>query len=161
MSQVENVNLEFFKSELCDRLKSQYEQTWKESVLLCKKAILYKYIKTDFEFVDYLIHLPWSIAIWIVKLRTVNHKLAIETGIYINIDRELRFCELCNMDKIGDEYHLFFECVNPNIVLNRNRYVPNVIPNMYSFLNMLKSVNTKSIGCRIANFLKSTNVMYM
>ena len=75
----------------------------------------------------------------------------IETGRYLNSDPELRFCELCNMDNIGNEYHICFY---------RNRYLSNVIPNMFCFVNMLKSVNNKSIGCRIGNFF-NTNECYV
>ena len=129
------------------------------NVVLCNKACLYKHIKVDFGFENYLVNLPWPIASVIVKFRTVNHKLAIETGRYININREFRYCELCNMNKLGDEYHLFFECVNANVVRNRERYLPNVTPNMFGLISIMKSINDKSMGSRIASFFKVTDVI--
>ena len=113
----------------------------------------------DFGFENYLVNLPWPIASVIVKFRTVNHKLAIETGRYININREFTYCELCNMNKLGDEYHLFFECVNANVVRNRDRYLPNVTPNMFGLITIMKLINDKSMGSRTASFFKATDVI--
>jgi hypothetical protein len=46
------------------------------------------------------------------KFRTTNHKLPIEKGRWSNIPRENRYCELCQKNQIGDEYHYIFECTN-------------------------------------------------
>ena len=50
------------------------------------------------------------------SLRCSNHKLAIETGRYSGIYRNLRYCDLCALDILGDAYHTFFECTKPEIV---------------------------------------------
>ena len=44
------------------------------------------------------------------KFRCVNHKLPIEKGRFygIAIDDNDRVCELCNTNKLGDEYHYIF-----------------------------------------------------
>ena len=44
------------------------------------------------------------------KSRLSNHKLPIERGRYSNIQRERRFCNLCNENMIGDEFHFILEC---------------------------------------------------
>ena len=54
----------------------------------------------------------------------INHKLAIETGRYSGIDRNLRYCDMCNLEVLGDEYHFFFECVKPDIVTLRQQCIP-------------------------------------
>ena len=46
----------------------------------------------------------------LTKLRTSSHKLAIETGRWVNAKREERTCKQCNENKIEDENHLLFEC---------------------------------------------------
>ena len=46
----------------------------------------------------------------IIKLRTSNHYLPIETGRWNNTERHERECTLCNDKDLGDEYHYIF-CV--------------------------------------------------
>ena len=79
------------------------------------KCILYRNLKDKFELEAYLFNLPRNVWRNIVKLRCCNHKLEIETGRYAGIDRDLSFCGKCAMSIIGDEYHVFFECSNPNV----------------------------------------------
>ena len=44
------------------------------------------------------------------RFRTTNHYLPIETGRW----RENRYCNLCNCQKLGDEYHYVLECSSLN-----------------------------------------------
>ena len=46
------------------------------------------------------------------KVRTSNHKLAIEAQRYKRpvVPRDQRLCEFCNQNKIEDEYHIIFSC---------------------------------------------------
>ena len=83
------------------------------------KCILYRNLKNKFELEAYLLRLPRNVWRNIVKWRCCNHKPEIETGQYAGIDRDLRFCGKCAMSIIGDEYHVFFECSNPSISLQR------------------------------------------
>ena len=46
----------------------------------------------------------------LTKLRTSSHRLAIETGRWVNAKREERTCKQCNENKIEDENHLLFDC---------------------------------------------------
>ena len=39
------------------------------------------------------------------------------------LDRANRFCEICDMKAIGDEYHYIFECENIYIATVRNVHV--------------------------------------
>ena len=48
------------------------------------------------------------------RFRTTNHYLPIETGRWRNIDRGNRYCNLCNCQKLGDEYHYVLECSSLN-----------------------------------------------
>ena len=53
----------------------------------------------------------------ICKFRVSDHPLAIETGRYKNIPRNLRLCSVCNL--IDDEIHFFLKCkINENIRTN-------------------------------------------
>ena len=51
----------------------------------------------------------------LIRFRTSNHKLPIETGRYLNTLRENRLCTLCLANDIGDEYHYMFICEFFNI----------------------------------------------
>ena len=97
-----------------------------------------------------------------MKFRTCNHRLAIETGRYVNIERNERYCNNCNLNSIGDEYHLFYECQNEKIIDLRHKFIPNdVIKNssMFSFVNLLKELENVAVCTRICKFLKNTNLM--
>ena len=68
--------------------------------------------KTDFKFEEYFNILDEQNSLLLCKFRTTNHKLSIEKGRWSNIPRENRYCELCQKNQIGDEYHYIFECTN-------------------------------------------------
>ena len=63
------------------------------------------------------------VALTWMSLWLCNHKLAIETGRYANIDRHHGFCDLCD-DQLGDEYQLLLECKNPWIIHLKELYIP-------------------------------------
>ena len=100
---------------------------------------LYKNIKTVFELEPYLYKLPKTVWKYLVKFRCCNHKLEIESGRYVGLDRDLRYCNKCTLDIIGDEYHSFFECNNL-----RKRFIPVYYQSnrsMYNFVKLLKLVS--------------------
>ena len=122
--------------------------------------MVYRNLKTKFELEAYLLRLPQNVWRKIVKLRC-NHKLEIETGRYACIDRDLRFCGKCAMSIIGDEYHVFFECSNPNVYLQRTRFIPLYFRrnrSMFNFVKLLQSVHDIKIGCRVSSFAVNSHV---
>ena len=70
----------------------------------------------------YLCVLPNPLKFALIKFRTSNHKLPIETGRYDNTERKDRICTLCSVKDIGDEYHYLFSCQYFNDI--RLLYVP-------------------------------------
>ena len=105
--------------------------------------------------------LPRDVFRYIVKLRCSNHKLAIETGRYYGIDRNLRYCGMCNLDVLGDEYHVFFECANPDIVILRQQCIPRYYlqnPSMFKLIQLLKSSDDVKIEKRISMFIKKCKI---
>ena len=97
-----------FKKIFMDRIKDQFVQGWQSYIKQSRKCVLYKNVKEDFMLERYLCEIPWKFSKYILKLRLCNHKLAIETGRYYNIERNDRKCDKCSMDLLGDEFHLFF-----------------------------------------------------
>jgi len=63
-------------------------------------------------FEEYLDLLPIRLQSHLSKLRLCSIKLAIGTGRYGNnaIDRNRRFCSLCNLRETEDEYHFVIVC---------------------------------------------------
>ena len=98
------------------------------------KCALYKNIKTVFELEPYLYKLPKTGNT--VKFRCCNHKLEIEIGRYIGLKRDLRYCNKCTLDIMGDEHHTFFECNNQDIVDLRKRFI------FMCIINVTKSCTT-------------------
>ena len=77
-------------------------------------------------------------------------------------DRNLRYCDLCALDIIGDEYHTFFECTKPEIVSLRKRFIPlhySQQPSMFKFVKLLRSVDDIKIGNRICSFIRHSKIV--
>ena len=51
-----------------------------------------------------------SVECKIIKYRTGNHRLPVETGRWDDIPLNERKCKICTKDDIGDEYHYLFTC---------------------------------------------------
>ena len=97
-----------------------------------------------------------------MKLRCFNHKLEIETGRYAGIDRDLRFCGKYAMSIIGDEYHVFFECSNPNVSLQRTCFIPLYFRrnrSMFNFVKLLQSVHDIKVGRRVSSFVMNSHIV--
>jgi hypothetical protein len=113
--ETENVNnTEWLKCVVKQRLLDQFVQNWQTSLSDSSKALNYKIFKTKFEFEEYFNILNICDAIRQCRFRTTIHYLPIETGKWRNIDREIRYCNLCNCQKLGDEYHYVLECCSLN-----------------------------------------------
>ena len=46
----------------------------------------------------------------LTKLRTSNHRLAIETGRWTKTEVENRLCKQCTQNEVEDEQHFLFRC---------------------------------------------------
>ena len=100
----------WLKSYVKETLKTQFVQEWNSIINDSSKCINYRIFKTNFGIENYLLNLPKDLRIILVKLRTCNHRLPIETGRWNNIERNLRICTMCNNNTIGDEFHYIMEC---------------------------------------------------
>ena len=91
-------------------LNDQFKQAWNSDLENSPKAFSYRIFKTEHCFETYLGQLNERDRITLIRFRTTNHKLPIETGRWLNIDRNDRICTLCNSNKLGDEFHYLLEC---------------------------------------------------
>ena len=109
---------------------------------------LYSFIKTSFQYSDYLLHLNIPKYRYIVYCGFFgrNHKLQVVTGRWRRIPYQDRLCTTCNV--LGDEYHLVFECVADNLVPLRKQYISRYYtqrPSMIKFIKLLRSDNVTTI----------------
>lgn len=90
---------------------NQYEEKFNEKMNNLdqnSKLQLFKLIKGEYTFGNYLHSLNHEYKKLICKFRISDHPLAIEKGRYLKIPRHLRLCNSC--DKIEDEYHFLLDC---------------------------------------------------
>ena len=91
-------------------------------------------------------------------MRLSAHKLQIEYGRYLNIDRQDRKCILCNLDVIEDEFHFILKCpVYDNL---RRKYFKPYYRNrssVFKLVQLLSSDNVKEIN-NLCKFLYSARI---
>ena len=76
-----------------------------------KKLALYKDIKNVFKFEEYLDSIKhYNQRRCLTKFRISSHKLNIERGRYVNINRNERLCKQCESQNIEDEFHYLMKC---------------------------------------------------
>ena len=149
-----SVTTEWLSLKLKKSLQDIFIQNWHKQCLECSKSCHYHLYKPTFELEKYLIELPFCLRVAMTKLRTSNHKLPIEKGRYRNLPRYERHCNLCNTEKVGDEFHFLLEChMLDNI---RTKYIPKyyyVHPNFYKYSRLL-ALKSKNKLLNLSKFIK-------
>ena len=138
-------NLKWLKASLHQKIDDIAIQEWQSEVFsnsLCKS---YRIFKSEYGYCKYLNVLDTKRRISLCKFRCANHKLPVVTGRYDGIDRNVRFCTLCDNSNIGDEYHYLYEC--PTLCEKRRNYLkkyyrtrPNTIKTNELFINGNKKI---------------------
>ena len=142
-------------------LRDQFIQKWFSEMHNASRGLFYSMFKKDFEIENYLLRLSDTHRIWITKMRTSNIRFPIETGRWYNIPREERFCHLCNINLIGDEYHFLFCCSNNDISRLRDKYLPryySIYPSREKMCKFFSICNTE-LYKRLALFLKNISAL--
>jgi hypothetical protein len=155
--QGEEINDVWLKKCLQRILFDQFVTTWRSDMDNSSKCDHYRNFKAELVIEPYLSLVPRNVYKVILKLRTSNHHLPIETGRYSNIDRRLRICQICTDRKVGDEYHYLFECSNPVIVAARNEYLPiyyHENPSTVKFYSLFKDLDSESLLKDLCKFVK-------
>ena len=135
VQKVENENM--FLRNIRQRLTDMYRQEWHASVQGTSDNRLYKYLKENLSYENYLDLPNQHLRVAITKVRLSSHLYNIERGRWRNIPLLNRICEFCNI--IEDEFHVFIEC--PRYKKLRDVYLPkNLIfkPSMQTFVHYLK-----------------------
>lgn len=104
------VNDKWISAAIKQRLQDQFIQKWAKDIDNSSKGQIYKIYKQKFGFEKYLGILTKKFWKPLIKFRTANHRLPIETGRWYGIPVNDRSCTLCNSGKLADEYHFILEC---------------------------------------------------
>lgn len=96
----------FVKQTLID----QFKQLWHEQLSNTNKGRMYLEFKQEANFEKYLTQLTPREYLNILKFRTANNYLPVESGRHNGIPFEDRLCPLCNADAIGSEKHYLAFC---------------------------------------------------
>ena len=98
------------KMDISRTLSDLYIQEWNEKANVSSKGKQYLLFKDNLNFEKYLINVSKFYYSKIIKYRTGNHRLPVETGRWDDIPLNERNCKYCTNDDIGDEYHYLFTC---------------------------------------------------
>ena len=134
-------------------LSDQFIQNWRENIAVSTKGTYYCHYKTSLNFEPYL-YLPKTISQQLLKFRTSNHNLPVETGRWSGIPREERLCPLCNSPAVADEYHYLFKC--EILAAERLLYLPRRSfswPNLHKMASLMNSNKPNTIR-NLVKFIK-------
>ena len=136
------------------KLIETYSLSWRDSVFASPKCLNYRIFKQDFNLENYFNVLPDDLAMSFCHFRSLNHKMPIEMGRFVGTLRDDRICELCFLDKIGDEFHYMLECTYFSDA--RGVYLPGNLlaaPNTDAFRSMMCPVDTQDLF-KVAKYCK-------
>jgi hypothetical protein len=116
----DNLNIHLLPIKL--RILELYKQTWYGSINNSPRLESYCLMKHNFEFENYLDFIKDNkLRIALTRLKVSSHNLFIETGRYLNIDRNERKCQNCNMNVVENEFHFILVC--PKFSELRKKYL--------------------------------------
>ena len=151
-------NPKWLKASVKQKLKDLFINSWCIDMYESNTGTIYREIKTKFEQESYLHQLPGNMSSILCKFRLSNFKLPIVRGRYNNIPRNQRFCDFCDENLLGDEFHILLECTNEQIKYLRSKHLPKYYQrnnNMYKFIQLFEQSSTnKRLLVKLCRFLK-------
>lgn len=131
-----------------------FVQEWYTKLELSSKGRNYGIFKQDLIQESYLTSLPRNAYITMIKFRTSNYKLPVETGRWEGIPHNERKCSLCEKNDIGDDFHYMLICpffrVERADLLKPYYYTR---PNIVKYKDLLTCRN-KSVLLKLSKFMK-------
>ena len=131
------MQINLIKKTISDQEQQHLESACNDST----KGKIYAYIKESWDTEYYISNLRDEQIKSLIKFRTCNNKLPVETGRYTNVPYEQRKCPFCKIH-IGDEFHYLLECNEFDIV--RKKYVKKYFYkhlNIYKYKQLMTSKN--------------------
>ena len=141
------------KKDISRTLSDLYIQEWNEKANVSSKGNQHFLFKDNLNFKKYLINVSKFYHSKIIKYRTGNHRLPVETRRWDNIPLNERKCKICTIDDIGNEYHYLFTCdffkSNRKLYLKPYFYVK---PNIRKYRELFTSTN-EATRIKLSNFV--------
>ena len=147
------INPKWIKLAVKRKLKDIFLSNWYSLIENSSNSQFYKCFKNSFGYESYLHTTPRSLLFPLIRFRTRNHRLPIETGNWNRTPINDRKCQTCN--KIGDEFHFLFECVT--LENERKQYIKPYFyrhPNMFK-LEKLFNTNSKKVFLNLCKMIKT------
>ena len=155
-------SLQWLRCTVERKLKDLFISHWRQEMANMSSCDLYMLFKEEFKLEKYLICTHGKVRQAICNSRTQNTRIPKVTGRYRRLDRNLRICNLCSENKVGDEFHVLFECRHADIIRYRADILPTSYtsrPSMYKVILLLQSDKTKVIT-KLGAYLKNVLLLF-
>ena len=96
--------------DISQTLRDLYFQECNTEANVSSKGKQYLFFKDNFNFEKYFIYISKVLYSKVIKYRTGNHRLPVETGQRDDTPLNERKYNICTTDDIGDEYNYLFTC---------------------------------------------------
>ena len=153
INQPVTINPQATKTRVVNSLNDLFIQNWHAKVEQSSKGRNYALFKENLSFEFFLSTLPRNAYIPMIKFRTANFKLPIETGRWSNVPIHERKCNLCVKNDLCDEFHYLVTCLffeNDRKELLKPYYFPR--PNIIKYKELLTSRN-KMVLIKLSKFV--------
>ena len=140
-------------SEVIQRIKDQHLQVVNSEYDMSSKKQNYLILKEEHKQAPYFDSLQHTDIMSLLKFRTDNHRLPVETGRYHNICYENRICQICKLE-VGDKFHYLFSC--PFFSQERNIYIHSkyrINPNIIKYKQLLSHSRPSTLR-NLCKFIK-------
>ena len=139
-----------FKQRVCDIDR----QKWMSEVNSRSSLRSYVQFKSESYAEPYLLFNDnFKLKKLISKIRCASLEIEVNEGRYHNTAYDQRFCQVCNLNVVGDEFHFLLIC--PFLSEIRNRFIPKYFIEPPSRLkcNILLSVKSKYLFLQLSHFI--------
>ena len=141
-------NVDYFLFQLKERMMGSFISEINSFLDMSPKCQFYKYMY-NLHCLQFYLDRPINYVYkpYICKYRICAHNLNIEVGRYHNIDRNQRYCTMCNTYTVEDEYHFILECKKYDNL--RKKYIKGYYwrnPSAYKLIQLLSVENIKELN---------------
>ena len=121
-----NISTGNLKDDITTKLMGLLNLKWTNELRQMSSYDVYIHLKPDIKMEKYLLNLDNDLRRIVSGVITNNTRLPKVTGRYVKprLEGHQRVCIWFSEGKVGDEYHLIFECMHEDVSRFRKNYVP-------------------------------------
>ena len=154
---VTHISKNALKTHIRQHSRDLYILEWHNTLLNSPMYNNYNIIKSNFGQEPYLSLLPYNCVISIIRFRTTNNLLPVNTLRFNGVDREDRICEKCNLNEVASEFHYLFVC--PYFLNKRQECLRRtfyILPNNYKYKRLFSSTDKAEL-LKLKHFIDVIN----